>query len=106
MSRLVVVGVLWLAEVDGLGELDGEGVLHVVGLVVHVVDGAVGAEGVVSEAHARVGRLVGKVQCQEEVCRVDELRDAVEDPGAQEHVPVLDGRHVDEHQGRRPAHPG
>lgn len=63
--------------------------VEVVGLEVQVVDGRVGAEGVVADSEPRIVGLLGKVQRELHCGRIDELGKAVHDPWDKQNVTVL-----------------
>jgi hypothetical protein len=83
----------------GIGEVEGaKASTHTPHLVVQVVDGGKGAQRVVAHAHVGVAHFQRKVQRRQHRGRVHQLRRVVQHARAQQDVPILDGRHIDEHQ--------
>lgn len=88
----------------GRGALNRVGHLEEVPLEVEVVDRAKRAQGVVPQAEVGALHLPCTLQREQQGRLVHHLGDAVVHAGDQQHVAVLDRRHVDEHQvGRGPA---
>ena len=79
-----------LTHRDRGGNFNGVGVTHVIGLIVHMVDRAVGTQGVIAYAHVFIARFVGEMESHGQVELVDELGNLFEDPGTQEDVAVFD----------------